>query len=63
MSRIQQKQEAYDYLVNKIDECKVADETYVIFSEIQDYVHEYNVRTDTYIALFNKCMDKYNELK
>lgn len=63
MSRIKQKRHDYLYLEARMDMCKTPEDTYIVFSEIQDYLGEYNISGIMYRKLFEKCMDKYNELK
>lgn len=63
MSRIKQKQHDYLYLEARINNCVVPEDIYVVFSEIQDYLGVYNVSGIMYRKLFEKCMDKYNEIK
>lgn len=61
MSRIKQKQHDYAYLEARINNCVKPEDTYVVFSEIQNYLGVYNVGYPAYRILFDKCMDKYNE--
>lgn len=63
LGRIKKKQHDYLYLEARIDMCKFPEDTYVVFSEIQDYLCVYNVSNIMYRKLFEKCMDKYNEIK
>lgn len=63
IGRIESKHRNLEFLLASIKDAKTVEDTYILFSKIQDYLEEYNVQTITYRNLFDNCMDKYRSIQ
>lgn len=51
-----------DFLEARIANIQTADDCYVVWSEIQDYLNIYNVTMENYRILYDKVKHKYTEI-
>lgn len=57
------KQPNYEFVEFTIQHADTLPEIYKAFDVISNYLQTYNVGYRAYIKLFDKCMEKYKEIK